>query len=208
MPKLIMLLALLAAAPAAAAAEFRALEVSRDHDVYRVDAEVYLAAPPDAVFAVLTDYEHLTRVSPSVVVSRPVQQLDANTVLVYTDTRVCAFLICRHLKQLEKLSATPPADLTAEVVPREEGNVKSGSALLHLAPEGAGTLMHWQLTLEPGFWIPPLIGPPLVERSLKAEGRRTAEGVEKLARARAHLPPLDAEEHEQTKHTQDPGGGA
>ena len=69
--------------------------------------------------------------------------------------------------------------------------------------EGEGTLLRWQLSLEPGFWVPPLIGPPLLERSLKAEGRRSAAGVEKLARERAHLPPLNGTENH--GKTQDPG---
>src|SRR5579859_7498229 len=51
----------------ATAADFRRLDVSRDGDVYQIQALVYLAAPPPAVFAVLTDYAHFTRISASIV---------------------------------------------------------------------------------------------------------------------------------------------
>lgn len=202
--------ALASASGAAAAVDFRALDVSRDADSYQVKALIYLAAPPQAVFAVLTDYEHFTRISGSIMESRRVQQLDAADALVYTDTRFCALFFCRHVKEMQKVTQTPPGDISSVVLPEQSDNVKSGSAVLHLQAEGEGTLLDWQFRLVPGFWIPPLLGPLLVERSLKAEGRRSAAGVEKLARERAHLPPLDDnDDHAKSpdKATQDHGGG-
>jgi hypothetical protein len=201
-------LTLASASGASAAADFRALDVSRDGASYEVKALVYLAAPPQAVFAVLTDYEHFTRISGSIVESRRVQQLDAADSLVYTDTRFCALFFCRHVKEMQKVSQTPPSDIISTVLPEKSDNVKSGSAVLHLQSEGEGTLLHWEFRIEPGFWVPPLLGPLLVERGLKAEGRRSAAGVEKLARERAHLPPLEnTEDHakSQDKAAQDHG---
>jgi hypothetical protein len=193
---------------AAGAADFRTLDVSRQGDSYQVQAEVYLAAPPQAVYAVLTDYEHFTRISASIIESRRVQQLGADDTLVYTDTRFCALFFCRHVKEMQKVTRTSPADIVSTVLPEQSDNVKSGSASLHMQAEGEGTLLSWQLSLEPGFWVPPLIGPLLVERSLKAEGHRSADGVEKLARERAHLPPLEStEDHAKNQDkTQGTGG--
>jgi len=193
---------------AAGAADFRTLDVSRQDDRYQVQAVVYLAAPPQAVYAVLTDYEHFTRISASIEASRRVKQLDADDALVYTDTRFCALFFCRHVKEMQKVTRVPPFDIVSTVLPEQSDNVKSGSASLHMQAEGEGTLLHWQIELQPGFWVPPLIGPLLVERSLKAEGHRSAAGVEKLARERAHLPPLEnTEEHAKSEDkTQGPGG--
>ena len=193
----------------ATAADFRRLDVSRDGDIYQIQALVYLAAPPQAVFAVLTDYQHFTRISASIIESRRVQQLDADDALVYTDTRFCALFFCRHVKEMQKVSETPPADIVSTVLPEQSDNVKSGSASLHMEAEGQGTLLHWQIRLQPGFWVPPLLGPLLVERSLKTEGRRSADGVEKLARERAHLPPLENTEDHAKSQTpaQSQGGG-
>ncbi|HEY1992461.1 MAG TPA: hypothetical protein VGH71_08360, partial [Gammaproteobacteria bacterium] len=91
-----MLMGLLLLPGLAAAADFRRLDVSREGDDYRIQALVYIAAPLQSVFAVLTDYDHFTRISGSIVASRRVQQLDANQALVYTDTRFCALFFCRH----------------------------------------------------------------------------------------------------------------
>jgi hypothetical protein len=205
---LILGLVLAAFSSGAGAADFRTLDVSRQGDIYQVQAVVYLAAPPQAVYAVLTDYEHFTRISASIVESRRVQQLDADEALVYTDTRFCALFFCRHVKEMQKVSGTAPFDIVSTVLPEQSDNVKSGSASLHMQAEGEGTLLHWQIELQPGFWVPPLIGPLLVERSLKAEGHRSAAGVERLARERAHLSPLEStEDHAKSQDkTQGPGG--
>lgn len=205
MRELILALALGVAAlpPAAHAAQFHSLEVSRDAGRYRVQADLYLAAPPDAVYAVLTDYAHLTRISPSIRVSRLVQRLDADTALVYTDSRICALFLCRHIQGMQRFTRTAPWDLGAVTLP-EQSNLKMGESKWHLEAEGEGTRMRMQLTLEPKFWIPPLIGPPLVQHSLRNEGLSAASGVERLARERAHLPPLGgAEDHEQAGQDHD-----
>ena len=199
--------ALLAGVCDAVAADFRSLEVSRDGESYQVKALIYLAAPPQAVFAVLTDYEHFTRISGNIVESRRVQQLDAADTLVYTDTRFCALFFCRHVKEMQKVTQDPPGDIRSTVLPEQSDNVKSGSAVLHLQAEGEGTLLDWAIRLEPGFWVPPLLGPLLVERSLKSEGRRSAAGVEKLARERAHLPPLENSEEHAKSQDQNPSHG-
>lgn len=180
---------------AAGAAEFNNLEVSRDAGRYQVQADLYLAAPPQAVYAVLTDYAHLTRISPSIRVSRLVKQLDPDTALVYTDSRICTLFLCRHIQGLQRFTRSAPWDLGAVVLP-EQSNLKMGESRWHLEAQGQGTHMRMELTLEPSFWVPPLIGAVLVEHSLKAEGRRSADGVERLARELAHLPAMGDDEDE------------
>jgi hypothetical protein len=175
-----------------AAADFYSLTVTRDGDVYGMSADAHLAAPPSAVYAVLTDYEHLTRISNAVLKSHVVQRLDTGAVLVYTDSRVCALFFCRHITELQRYTRPGPEDLVAEVVP-EQSNLKMGRTLWHMEAENDGTRLHWEMTAVPGFWVPPFIGAVLVEHGLRTEGRRGIAGVEKLARERAHLPPLESE---------------
>lgn len=174
------------------AADFYSLSVSRDGDTYSMSADAHLAAPPAAVYAVLTDYEHLTRISSAVQKSRVVQHLDDGATLVYTDSRACALFFCKHITETQRFTKPGPEDIVAEVVP-EQSNLKSGRTVWHLEAEGEGTRLHWQMEAVPAFWVPPFIGPSLVQRGLRTEGRRGVTGVEKLARERAHLPPLDNE---------------
>lgn len=178
--------------PAAHAAEFYSLTVSRDGDAYSMSADAHLAAPPAAVYAVLTDYEHLTRISSAVVKSHVLQHLEDGDTLVYTDSRACALFFCKHITEVQQYSRPDAADIVAVVVP-EQSNLRSGRTVWHLEAEGEGTRLHWEMTAVPGFWVPPFIGPSLVQRGLRAEGQRGVAGVEKLARERAHLPSLESE---------------
>lgn len=83
----------------------------------------------------------------------------------------------------------------------EQSNLKMGRTLWHMQAENDGTRLHWEMTAVPGFWVPPFIGSVLVERGLRIEGRRGVAGVEKLARERAHLPPLDSEHRDAGEKT-------
>ena len=174
------------------AADFYSLSVSRDGDTYSMSADAHLAAPPAAVYAVLTDYEHLTRISSAVQKSRVLQHLDDGATLVYTDSRACVLFFCKHIIEVQKYARPGPADIVAEVVP-EQSNLQSGHCSWHLEAEGEGTRLQWQMQAVPAFWVPPFIGPSLLQRGLRAEGRHSVAGVEKLARERAHLPPLESE---------------
>lgn len=184
-----LLCCLILAAPTQAA-EFYTLEVSHDGDRYHVRADVHLAAPLKDVYQVLTDFDHMTRIAPSIRQSRVVQRIDEYTTRVYTEHRVCVAFFCRNVKQTQDVAELTDHDIVSTTLP-EQSNVSYGSASLHLDPEGQGTRMHWDFVLEPDFWIPPLLGPSLVERAMRRQGHDTAEGVERLARSRAKLPPLD-----------------
>jgi hypothetical protein len=178
----VVLLSCLCVAPSAVAADFYSLSVSRDGDAH-------LAAPPSAVYAVLTDYEHLTRISSAVQKSRVVDKLADGAVLVYTDTHACVLFFCKHILETQRYTHPDPEDIVSEVVP-EQSNLKSGRTVWHVEAEQDGTRLHWEMTAVPDFWVPPFIGPSLVQRGLRSQGTRSVEGIEKLARERSHLPPL------------------
>ena len=39
--------------------------------------------------------------------------------------------------------------------------------------------------MEPDFWVPPLIGPWVIKRTMREQAITTSEGIERLARVRA-----------------------
>ena len=173
----------------AGAAQFYSLQVSHQGDRYLLSVDAHLAAPLAEVYAVITDYDHLTRIHAAILESRRVKQLDEHTDLVYTVHRGCVLFFCHSIKQMQQVTRPTPQDVVGVTLP-EQSNVKMGSIACHLEPDGDGTRMHWNITLEPDFWIPPFFGPSIVQSEMREEGRNTAFGVEKLARQRAGLPPL------------------
>ncbi|HET7395404.1 MAG TPA: SRPBCC family protein [Gammaproteobacteria bacterium] len=173
----------------AAGAELHSIEVTNEGARYRLSTDVSIAAPPAQVYRVLTDYNHLTRISGAIRASKLLEQIDTHTALVYVETRACVAFFCRTLKQTQQVVELTPRDIVAQTLP-DQSNVSMGTASWHLEPEGEGTRLRWQDTLEPTFWIPPLIGPAMMKDALREQIRASAQGIEKLAREWAHLPPL------------------
>ena len=57
-----------------------------------------------------------------------------------------------------------------------------------LTPENGGTRIEYRLAMEPGFWVPPVIGPMVIRRKLRSSGLRAAENLERLAREAGNSP--------------------
>ena len=169
---------------AATGAMFYKLEVSRNGDRYRVSADVHVDATPAQVYAALTDFTHLPQLDASIRQSRRLRQLDAHTQLVYMETRGCVAIFCRTIRQLQQFTELSRWDIVAVTLPAGS-NVKQGSSSWHLRPEGGGTRLYWESSIEPDFWIPPLIGANIMVDELREQGLEFIRGIER----RYTLPP-------------------
>ena len=189
MPALAVRLALfgllaLAAAPVRAA-QVRSLSVHESAGVYTVDMRARLNAPPRAIYAALTDYRALPRINPAIRSVRVLPSVHgARSVRVATVLRACVWFYCKVLHQVQRMTAKPPHELKAVVLPARS-DFRSGRARWTVEPCKHESCLAFHATLEPDFWVPPLIGPWLIQKKLRSEAEVTARGLERLARARA-----------------------
>jgi hypothetical protein len=177
--------ALLLALPAAAlsAAEFRSLELVRDGDDYRVLADVFIDAPGEGVFEVLTDYEGFPRLSSVFLEGRVIEPIEDGRGVVYLHMKGCVLFFCREVEIVEFLEVEPPSRIVAIVDP-ERSDLHYGQASWSLAPAEGGTLVTYELDMRPQFWIPPVIGPLIIKAALRYRGLRAARRLEALASGR------------------------
>jgi len=172
-----------ALAPSASAGEIQSLQVTRDGARYHVEMEVRLQAPAAAAYSAFATPGNLPRINPAVQRVQVFDQRPDETARIYTEVRVCAMFYCKTLRQMQDMRYAPRpdgGDLHAELLPAQS-DFSYGRADWHFRPAGAATQMHFSAELEPAFWIPPLLGPWLVERSLREEAQRTAAGIERMA---------------------------
>lgn len=150
-----------------------------DDDAYSVRMEVQLSAPSEYVRALLTDYEHLGRVNPSITNSRLLGSFKPGQVRVRTVTRSCVTFMCFDMTQVQDVEVTPDGEIIATMVPGKS-DFKDGVALWRILPSGTGTRVVFEARMRPAFWVPPLIGMWMIERQIDQQLSLTAANLNRL----------------------------
>lgn len=182
----VLLILFAVAAVPAWAARVRSLSV-HDHDgVYVVDMRARLDAKPAEVYAVLTDYRALPRINPAIRSVRvlPPSQGAGGRTRVATVTRACVWFYCKVVHQVQRMTATPPHRVQAVIVP-SQSDFRSGHAQWTVERCGQSACLTFHARLQPDFWVPPLIGPWIIQHKLRDEALITARGIERLANSDA-----------------------
>jgi hypothetical protein len=174
------IVATLLAAGTAHAAQIDRLELIRDGRTYRLDAGFALAATPAAAWQVLTDYDGLPALNPSI---KKVQVLGADGPTrhrLYARVRLCAYVFCKTLEHVQWMTQRREGLLEAEIDPADS-DFEYGTARWELTPAATGSHLELLVEVRPRFWVPPVVGPWLVREALRAQAQRTAEGLERRA---------------------------
>jgi hypothetical protein len=74
----------------------------------------------------------------------------------------------------------PPHYIRPVTLP-EQSDFKYAVSEWLLEPAGEGTNVTYKLELEPDFWVPPVLGPWLLKRTLLKGGTRAINRIERLA---------------------------
>ncbi len=128
------------------------LEMSQGDWPIILTAWVEIPASPQKVWALLTDYDHLTEVSPQMKTSRVLQRTDEKIVIEQTtETRFLFFWkkINVKLNVLEK-----PFDEIAFYQTGGNMELFSGNWVLQPMEEGRVTRLTYRLKFKPGFYVP------------------------------------------------------
>jgi len=168
------------------AADVRSFEVIQKEKGYAVAFEAVVAIAPDRAFAVLTDYDRLTRLNPGIKESERVASEDGR-VRVRTVVEGCVAFFCRSLERLQEVETADSRRIETRMIP-EGSDFKAGTGRWELAAVAQGTRMTFRAHMVPDFWIPPVIGPWATERNLRDNMRVLFKRMEALP------PPGEAEE--------------
>jgi len=173
---------LLCSAPAAAATMHSAA-VTYQSGSFIVEVDALLDITEHQARALLTDYNHLERLSPAVERSEILNMRAPGEYRVRTVTRTCLWFYCKRLTRVQDVVEAHDGSITAIVVP-ELSDFSYGNMRLNLWQEVAGTRILIRSEVTPDVWIPPLLGPWWIKRELHAEAVQT---MHKLERAAAEL---------------------
>ena len=167
---------------ASIAATLRNVDVSRDHDRYRVVADTHLDASPEAIYKVLLDFDNdrYQRISEIYKESSYLPPDRDGTPLVYTRVEGCLLLYCKSMRRVERLEVVTPKFIRSRTVP-ERSDFKYTLSEWRFEPEGDGTRVTYLMEMEPNFELPPFVGPWFLKRTLLQGAPRAIEQIELLA---------------------------
>ncbi|WP_297527345.1 SRPBCC family protein [Thiohalobacter sp.] len=164
----------------AQAAELLNVLVEQRGTVYRVELDARFAAPAGRLRTLLTDYPHLDRINPSIHTSEVLAGAGPGRDRVRTVAKVCVAIFCKEIEQVQDLEVAPDGSINATVRPKQS-DFRYGFARWRFEEDAAGTRMRFVSEIEPAFWVPPLIGPWLIQRALRAEALESIHNLERLA---------------------------
>jgi hypothetical protein len=155
--------------------------VERENGVYSLHAETLLAATPEAITSVLLDFERFGRISGVYKEYGYLEPQADGTPTVFTRMEGCFIRIfCKSMTRVERLETAETGHIRTVTLP-EQSDFKYSTSEWIIEPEGEGSRMTYRLEMEPDFWVPPLIGPPLLKKKLLSGGGIAIDRIERLA---------------------------
>jgi hypothetical protein len=163
-------------------ATLRTVDVSRNQDRYRVEADTYLEASPEAIYKVLLDFDgdRYQRISDIYKESSYLPPDRDGTPLVYTRVEGCLLWYCRSMRRVERLEVVTPQFIRSRTVP-ERSDFKYTLSEWTFVSEGEGTRVGYLMEMEPNFWLPPFVGPWFLKRTLRQGAPAAIDQIELLA---------------------------
>ena len=145
--------------------------------------EAQINARHDKVLDKLHNFEQWDRLNSSISKSKVLETLPGNKIKRLLTLTQCIFTFCFNLKFVEIVTLSK--DRLEMNIVAGEGNFSAGRAIWETVSEGTyKTLIRVNATLSPDFWIPPVVGPLVLEKVFLKQIKKTIETIETLAKSR------------------------
>jgi hypothetical protein len=162
------------------AAELRNIEVEHDKGRYSVNSEVWFDASVAQVFEVFRQWDLSTQFSSAIVESRDIAADEDGRPGYYVRNQGCLLFFCKSFVRQGHVELKLNEELHAVADPAISDFRMSNESWTFVA-EGGGTVVIYNLLMEPDFWVPPGIGPYLIKRKFRNNGGDAIDRIETIA---------------------------
>lgn len=164
--------------------EANADRVHRDgQSFFSIQASGFVLAAPQQAWRVLTDYDRLAEFVPDLLSSRLITR-SAHQAVVEQRSEAGFLFISHSIHLVVRITEQPFSSIDVALV---SGNMQRYTAHWQLAPatrDGMqGTLISYAGTMEPDFFVPPLVGESAVQANVR---KMVAAVVKEIDRRSAH----------------------
>ncbi len=174
------LLGVAALASSAHAAEILSIKVESDAGIYTMRSTAWFDAPIEQVFEVYRYWDYSTKFSSAIVAARDMEPDELGRAQFYVRNKGCVLFFCQSFERQGYLEIELNKELRAFANPETSDFHLSNESWQFVVRDG-GTVVIYDLTMKPKFWIPPAIGPFLIRRKLKNNGSEAVDRIERIA---------------------------
>lgn len=167
----------------AAPADLKEVTVDRVDGRYVLRSETLFAASREELYAVLTNYDLFDKFTSAFTESRNLDPDEEGRPQFYNRMEGCILLFCVSFERYGHLVLDPLTNIEAIVDPARS-DFDYSVERWELIEHGDKTLLIYEFEMEPSFWVPPVIGPYMIRRTLKSGGGNAVNRIEALAQGK------------------------
>lgn len=156
------------------------IEVGYEQGVYTMTSEVWFDATVEQLYEVFRYWDNSTEFSSAIVESRDVEPDAEGRPQFYVRNKGCILFFCTSFERHGYVEAQPNIVIFAFVIP-ETSDFHLSNESWRFEKRNGGTVVTYDLEMQPKFWIPPGIGPYFIKRKLKNSGSDAIERIETIA---------------------------
>jgi polyketide cyclase/dehydrase/lipid transport protein len=156
------------------------VRVQRQGETVVVDVEAHVAGPLRDAWAVFTDYENMASFISNLTASKVLARGDDKLEVMQAGRTKVGFLSF-GFEAVRSVELVPMREIRSSLV---SGDFKAYSSTTSLAATSTGTDVRHHGEYVPKKWLPPLIGPAVIEHETRKQYQEFAAEVERRTAAR------------------------
>lgn len=172
-------LAVLVFFSAGASAQEISVQVERHGEAVVVDVEANVPGALREAWAVFTDYDHMASFISNLTESKVLERKDRVLHVMQSGQSTVGFLTF-GFEAVRAVELVPMREIRSSFV---SGDFKSYSSTTSLAATAQGTQIRHHGEYVPKKWLPPLIGPAVIERETRKQYQEFAAEIERRTAA-------------------------
>lgn len=149
--------------------------VVRDGGVFEIDAQSRIVADREVAWAVLTDYEGYAEFVPGMISSR---RLSEQPLRIEQHGEFGILFLIKHVYSTLDVNEDPPSAVRFHAI---GGNLRRLETQVSIFQDGDTIVLTYRSTIEPGFWVPPLIGTSIVRAGIRRKLISVSNEIERRA---------------------------
>jgi hypothetical protein len=166
----------------AVAVDVTRLEVERSGTQVDVRSEFVIDAPLREVYDALLSYDRFAEMGNTFAESRYIEPAFDGAPRIYTRTEGCILFFCKTIERYARIDTEPGVTIRATAEP-EHSDAQRSIESWALKSDGDKTVVAYHHEIDTGFWVPPLIGSVMIQRTVEKGAWRAAANIENLAKA-------------------------